>query len=63
MVIDRELLQTPDGLLSKSRFDSMAGFLIPKNEVMQKLVKVNLVDMKIMSFPMGICELHLPFAG
>lgn len=48
------LVKVPDDVITKARFDSIAAFLIPKREMLDRLIKINLDDVKIMTYPVGL---------
>ncbi|KAG0720690.1 GATOR complex protein NPRL2 [Chionoecetes opilio] len=48
--------QYPDGCISKEVFDAVSVFIIPKPEVMKRIVTVNVLGVKITGYPNEICS-------
>uniref|UniRef100_A0A5S6Q079 Nitrogen permease regulator 2 n=2 Tax=Trichuris muris TaxID=70415 RepID=A0A5S6Q079_TRIMR len=50
----RIVYQVPEEIVSKELFDSLSAFLIPRSELVDRLIKVDLPSLKIMGYPKAI---------
>ncbi|PIK47600.1 putative nitrogen permease regulator 2-like protein, partial [Apostichopus japonicus] len=46
--------QVPDDCISREEFDILSGYFIPKPELLDKLITINVWDKKILGCPVGI---------
>ncbi|KAG9511070.1 GATOR complex protein NPRL2, partial [Fragariocoptes setiger] len=52
----RIVYQVPADFVTKEAFDSLSDYLIPKTELERRLLTVNALGLKIIGYPVGLCN-------